>query len=65
MRQPQGWVRYGRAYAAPVRSSDDEEEARRSPWPGAALEERIEEIMDRVQEAGGNRVGRVARWRST
>jgi tetratricopeptide (TPR) repeat protein len=32
----------------------------RSPWPAAALEERIEEIMDRVQKAGDNRVGRVA-----
>ncbi len=34
-------------------------EPRRSPWPGVALEERIEEIMDRVQEAGDNHVGRV------
>ena len=32
----------------------------RSPCPAAALEERIEEIMDRVQKAGDNRVGRVA-----
>ena len=31
----------------------------RSPWP-AALEERIEEIMDRVQEARDNQVERVA-----
>jgi tetratricopeptide (TPR) repeat protein len=35
-------------------------EPQRSPWPAAALEERIEEIMDRVQKAGDNRVGRVA-----
>src|SRR5260370_35667837 len=34
-------------------------EPRRSPWP-AALEERIEEIMDRVQKAGDNHVERVA-----
>jgi hypothetical protein len=35
-------------------------EPRRSPGPAAALEERIEEIMDRVQKAGDNQVGRVA-----
>ena len=35
-------------------------EPRRSPRPTAALEERIEEIMDRVQKAGDNHVGRVA-----
>ena len=35
-------------------------EPRRSPWPGVALEERIEEIMDRVHQADGNHVGRVA-----
>ena len=35
-------------------------EPRRSRWPAAALEERIEEIMDRVQKAGDNHVGRVA-----
>ncbi len=34
-------------------------EPRRSPRP-AALQERIEEIMDRVQKASDNRVGRVA-----
>jgi tetratricopeptide (TPR) repeat protein len=35
-------------------------EPRRSPRPGAALEERIEEIMDRVRKAGHNQVERVA-----
>jgi hypothetical protein len=34
-------------------------EPRRSPGP-AALEERIEEIMDRVHQAGHNKVERVA-----
>ena len=33
---------------------------RRSPGPAAALEERTEEIMDRVREAGDNHVERVA-----
>jgi hypothetical protein len=60
MRQPQGSVRYGGAYAAPVRSRDDEEGTRRSPRPGAALEERIEEIMDRVHRADDNQVERIA-----
>jgi hypothetical protein len=60
MRQPQGPVRYGSAYAAPVPSTDDEEGTRLAPRPAAALEERIEEIMDRVQEAGDNHIGRVA-----
>jgi tetratricopeptide (TPR) repeat protein len=35
-------------------------EPRCSRGPAAALEERIEEIMDRVQQAGHNRVERVA-----
>jgi len=35
-------------------------EPRRSPRPAAALEERIEELMDRVQKAGHNHVERVA-----
>jgi hypothetical protein len=35
-------------------------EPRRSPRPAAALEERIEEIMDRVQQAGDDQVERVA-----
>ena len=35
-------------------------EPRRSPRPGAALEERIEEIMDRVHRAGDNQVERIA-----
>jgi len=33
---------------------------RRSPQPAAALEERIDEIMDRVQQADDNQVERVA-----
>jgi len=44
----------------PFRHRTTKKEPRRSPWPTAALEERIEEIMDRVQKAGDNRVGRVA-----
>ncbi len=40
-------------------------EPRRPPWPAAALEERIEEIMDRVQKAGHNHVERVAALGST
>ena len=43
----------------PFRRRMTEKEPRRSPWP-AALEERIEEIMDRVQQAGDNQVERVA-----
>jgi hypothetical protein len=35
-------------------------EPRLAPWPAAALEERIEGIMDPVQEAGANHVERVA-----
>ena len=35
-------------------------EPRRSPGPAVALEERIEEIMDRVHQAGHNQVERVA-----
>jgi hypothetical protein len=35
-------------------------ESRRSRGPAAALEERIEEIMDRVHQAGHNHVERVA-----
>jgi hypothetical protein len=35
-------------------------ESRRSPGPAVALEERIEEIMDRVRKAGDNHVDRVA-----
>src|SRR5713101_7404159 len=45
----------------PFRHRTTKKESRRSPWPTvAALEERIEEIMDRVQKAGDNQVGRVA-----
>jgi hypothetical protein len=40
-------------------------EPRRSPRPGAALEERIEEIMDRVQKAVSIMSGVSPRWRST
>ena len=35
-------------------------EPRLAPRPAVALEERIEEIMDRVQQAGDNQVERVA-----
>src|SRR5260370_40931549 len=44
----------------PLRRRMTKKEPRRSPWPAAALEERIEELMDRVQKASDNRVGRVA-----
>jgi len=43
----------------PSRRRTAKKEPRRSPRP-AALEERIEEIMDRVHRAGDNRVERVA-----
>ena len=42
------------------RRTTKKKEPRLAPWPAAALEERIEEIMDRVQEAGDNHVERVA-----
>ena len=42
------------------RRTTKKKEPRLAPWPAAALEERTEEIMDRVQEAGDNHVGRVA-----
>src|ERR1700730_6781374 len=44
----------------PFRHRTTKKEPRRSPRPAGALEERIEEIMDRVQKAGDNQVGRVA-----
>ena len=44
----------------PFRRRTTKKEPRRSPRPAAALEERIEEIMDRVQQAGDNQVERVA-----
>ena len=44
----------------PFRRRTTKKEPRRSPGPAAALEERIEEIMDRVQKAGDNQVERVA-----
>jgi hypothetical protein len=35
--------------------------SRRSPWPtGSSLEERIDEIMDRVQQAGDDHAERAA-----
>ena len=43
----------------PIRRRTTKKEPRRSPWP-AALEERIEEIMDRVHQADDNQVERVA-----
>ncbi len=58
MRQPQGLVRYGGAYATPVRRRTTKKEPWRSPRP-TALEERIEEIMDRVHRAGDDQVERV------
>ncbi len=45
----------------PFRHRTTKKESRRSPRPTAAtLEERIDEIMDRVQEAGANHAERVA-----
>jgi tetratricopeptide (TPR) repeat protein len=44
----------------PFRRRTTKKEPRRSPRPAAALEERIEEIMGRVQKADDNRVERVA-----
>ena len=45
----------------PFRHRTTMKESRRSPWPTvAALEERIEEIMDRVEKAGDNHVERAA-----
>ncbi len=35
----------------PIRRLTTKKEPRLAPWPAAALEERIEEIMDRVREA--------------
>jgi hypothetical protein len=48
----------------PFRRRTTKKEPRRSPWPAAALEERIEEIMDRMQKADDNRVERAAARRS-
>jgi hypothetical protein len=44
----------------PFRRRTTKKEPRRSPRPAAAPEERIEEIMDRVHQAGHNQVERVA-----
>ena len=44
----------------PIRRRTTKKEPRLAPWPAAALEERIEEIMDRVQKAGDNHVERAA-----
>jgi hypothetical protein len=44
----------------PFRRRTTKKEPRRSPRPAAALEERIEQIMDRVHQAGDNLVERVA-----
>ena len=60
MRQPQGSVRYDSAYATPFRRPTTKKKPRRSPRPAAALEERFEEIMDRVHQADDNQVERVA-----
>ena len=66
MRQPQGSARYGSAYVAPwFRHRTTKKESRRWPRPtAAALEERIDEIMDRVARAGDDHVERAAGWRS-
>jgi hypothetical protein len=44
----------------PFRHRMTKKEPRCSRGPAAALEERTEEIMDRVQKAGHNKVERVA-----
>jgi tetratricopeptide (TPR) repeat protein len=44
----------------PFRRRTTKKESRRSPRPAVTLEERIEEIMDRVQQAGDDQVERVA-----
>ena len=44
----------------PFRCRTTKTEPRRSPQPALALEERIEQIMDRVHQAGDNLVERVA-----
>ena len=44
----------------PFRRRTTKKQPRRSPQPTAALEERIDEIMDRVQQADDNQVERVA-----
>jgi len=44
----------------PFRRRTTKKQPRRSPQPAAALEERIDEIMDRVQQADDNQVERVA-----
>jgi tetratricopeptide (TPR) repeat protein len=44
----------------PFRRRTTKKEPRRSPRSAVTLDERIEEIMDRVQQAGDNKVGRVA-----
>ena len=44
----------------PFRRRTTKKEPRRSPRSAVTLEERIEEIMDRVQKAGDNQVERVA-----
>ena len=43
----------------PIRRRTTNKEPQLAPWPTAELEERIEEIMDPVQEAGDNHVERV------
>jgi len=44
----------------PFRCRTTKTEPRRSPQPALALEERIEEIMDRMHQAGDNQVERIA-----
>jgi tetratricopeptide (TPR) repeat protein len=60
MRQPK--ARFATVVRMPprFRRRMTKKEPRRSPRPTAPVEERIEEIMDRVQKAGHNHVERVA-----
>jgi hypothetical protein len=46
--------------APPIRRRTTKKEPRLAPQPAAVLEERIEEIMDRVQQAGDDQVERIA-----
>ena len=61
MRQPQGPVRYGSAFATPA-TPVPSPVTNKDPGAAApaALEERFEEIMDRVHQADYNQVERVA-----
>ena len=60
MRQPQARFATVVRMPPPFRRRTTKKEPRRSPRPAVTLDERIEEIMDRVQKAGDNQVERVA-----